>query len=137
MAAYRAGRLLGINPTERTVSRHLRRVMERRDQGCAHPLCGQKRWLHVHHITHWAQGGATVPSNLVCLCSGHHRQLHQGDFTIDGNPEDRTLRFLDRWGTPIEPPDPGPPRRPRPDEPSPPFTPPLGERLNPHWFGWN
>ncbi len=136
VAAYRAGQLIGINPTERTVSRHLRRAIERRDQGCGHPLCMQKRWLHVHHIAHWAHGGSTVPSNLVCLCPGHHRQLHQGDFSIDGNPEGRTMRFLDRWGRPIEPPDPGPPRHLRLDEPCP-FTPPFAERLDPRGFGWN
>ncbi len=136
VAAYRAGQLIGILPTERTVSRHLRRAIERRDQGCSHPLCRQKRWLHVHHITHWAQGGATVPANLLCLCPGHHRQLHQGDFSIEGNPENHTARFLDRWGRPIEPPHPGPPRPLRLCEPSP-FTPPFGERLDPRGFSWN
>lgn len=136
VAAYRAGQLIGITPTERTVSRNLRRVIERRDQGCAHPLCRQTRWLHIHHIVHWAQRGLTIPPNLVCLCPTHHRQLHQGDFTIDGDPEDGTLRFLDKWGSAIGPPDHGPPRPPRPAEPSP-FTPPFGERLDARWFGWN
>lgn len=136
VAAYRAGQLIGITPTERTVSRSLRRVIERRDQGCAHPLCRQTRWLHIHHIVHWAQRGLTIPPNLVCLCPVHHRQLHEGDFSIDGNPEDGTLRFLDKWGSAIGPPDHGPPRPLRLDEPSP-FTPPFGERLDPRWFGWN
>lgn len=136
VAAYQAGQLLGIHPTERTVNRHLRRVIERRDQGCTHPLCTETRWLHIHHIQFWENGGPTIPMNLVCLCPAHHRELHQGDFTIHGNPEDHTLAFHDRWGRPIEPPDLGPPRLPRPDEPSP-FTPPYGERLEARWFTWN
>jgi hypothetical protein len=136
VASYLAGQLIGIHPTERTVNRHLRRAIERRDQGCAHPLCTQARWLHVHHILHWAQRGLTIPSNLVCLCPTHHRQLHHGELTIDGNPEAGTLRFHDAQGRPIEPPDPGPPRQLRPDEPSP-FTPPFGERLEARWFSWN
>lgn len=136
VASYRAGQLIGIHPTERTVNRHLRRAIERRDQGCAHPLCTQTRWLHIHHIVHWAQKGLTIPSNLVCLCPTHHRQLHDGELTIDGNPEARTLRLCDARGRPIEPPDLGPPRQLRLDEPSP-FTPPYGERLDPRWFGWN
>ncbi|MEX2293234.1 MAG: DUF222 domain-containing protein [Acidimicrobiales bacterium] len=136
VAAYRAGELIGITPTDRTVSRNLRRVIERRDQGCAHPLCTQTRWLHIHHIVHWAQRGLTIPPNLVCLCPTHHRELHTGDFTITGNPETGTLRFIDARGSPIEPPDLGSPRLPHPSGPSP-FSPPLGERLDPRWFGWN
>ena len=135
VASYKAGQLIGINPTERTVNRHLRRAIERRDQGCAHPLCTQTRWLHIHHILHWAQRGLTIPSNLCCLCPTHHRQLHDGELTIDGNPEAGTLRFYDARGRPIEPPDLGSPKL-RLDEPSP-FTPPFGERLDPRWFGWN
>jgi len=64
-ATYAAGRLLGIHPTERTVNRHLRRIIERRDQGCTHPLCHQTRWLHIHHIVHWEHGGQTTPVNLT------------------------------------------------------------------------
>ena len=136
IATYAAGRLLGIHPTERTVSRHLRRVIERRDQGCTHPLCHQTRWLHIHHIEHWEHGGETTPVNLTCLCQRHHRALHQGDFTIEGNPEDGTLRFIDARGRPIEPPGVGSPGPLRLAEPSP-FNPPAGERLDPRWFGWN
>jgi hypothetical protein len=136
LASYRAGELLGITPTERTVGRNLRRVIERRDQGCAHPLCRQTRWLHIHHILHWAQRGLTIPSNLVCLCPTHHRQVHHDELSIVGNPEDGTLRFLDTWGHAIGPPDHGPPRPLRLDEPSP-FTPPFGERLEARWFTWN
>jgi len=65
VASYQAGQLLGIHPTDRTVNRALRRVIERRDQGCAHPLCTQTRWLHIHHIVHWAQRGLTIPPNLA------------------------------------------------------------------------
>jgi hypothetical protein len=136
VATYRAGQLVGIHPTERTVSRALRRVIERRDQGCTHPLCTQTRWLHVHHLTHWAEGGLTVPSNVVCLCPVHHRQLHHGELGIDGDPEAGTLRFSDARGRPIEPPERGSPRPLRPIEPSP-YTPPFGERLDARWFGWN
>jgi len=135
-ASYAAGQLIGIHPTDRTVNRHLRRVIERRDQGCAHPLCVQTRWLHIHHIIHWQHRGVTIPANLVCLCQRHHRELHEGDFTIEGNPQDGTLRFRDARGRPIEPPDTGSPGPLRPTEPSP-YTPPYGERLDPRWFSWN
>ena len=134
--AYRNGRLLGITPTDRTPSRKVRRYLERRDQGCSHPLCSQRRWLQAHHLQHWEDGGPTEVWNLLMLCWQHHKALHHGYFTIEGNPEDGTLRFLDRHARPIEPPEGGPPRRRRPVEPSP-FTPPLGERLDARWFTWN
>jgi hypothetical protein len=136
VASYRMGQLIGIHPTERTVSRALRRAIERRDQGCTHPLCTQRGFLHVHHLRHWEDGGATVPANLLCLCPTHHREHHQGEFTIDGSPERGGLRFLNRWGRPIEPPGTGSPDPVRIDEPSP-FQPPYGERLSRHWFAWN
>jgi hypothetical protein len=136
VATYRAGQLIGINPTDRTVNRHQRRVLERRDQACAHPLCTQRRWLHIHHIVHWHHRGLTVPANLVCLCQTHHRQIHTGELRMEGNPEDGSLRFFDARGRPIEPPRQGSADPWSPDEPTR-YTPPSGERLDPRWFGWN
>lgn len=136
IAAYQAGALVGISPVERTVSRPLRLSIERRDQGCAHPMCEQRRWLHIHHIQHWTDGGPTVPSNLVALCSRHHRELHCGEFSLEGNPEDGTLRVLDGWGRPIAPPGFGPPGTARRWGPAG-YTPPLAERLDHRLFGWN
>jgi hypothetical protein len=138
---YQTGQLIGINPSERLANRATRRYLARRDQGCAHPLCDQKLWLHAHHIVHWEEGGPTVPSNLLSLCPFHHRALHLGLIHIEGDPEPGTLRFLDAWGDPIAAPDPDPPGRP-PDCDPPPlvpriFTPPLGERLRAQTFSWN
>lgn len=133
---YAHGRLVGIHPAERTVNRALRRAIERRDQGCAHPLCNRRRGLHVHHLHHWADGGRTRPDNLLCLCERHHRQLHHDLFSITGNPETGTVRFHDTEGRPIEPPDWGSPAPPRAPEPNP-FTPPFAERLDSRNFGWS
>jgi Domain of unknown function (DUF222)/HNH endonuclease len=133
--AYRLGQLIGIHPTQRTPNRAMRRYLARRDQGCTHPLCTQRLWLHAHHIRYWEHGGPTEPHNLVLLCPRHHRALHLGDFSIAGDPEAGTLRFLDRWGHPIEPPPPDPP--PGAGPPPPPYTPPLAERLTADTFAWN
>jgi hypothetical protein len=136
VAMYMDGKLIGITPTVREPSRALRRAIERRDQGCTHPLCNQRRWVQVHHLIHWEDGGPTIPANLICLCPQHHREYHRGDYGIEGNPEDGTLRFHDTWGHTIGPPDHGPPVAQRPDEPGP-FTPPYGERLDTTQFTWN
>jgi Domain of unknown function (DUF222) len=136
---YRLGQLAGIHPTVRQPSRALRRYLARRDQGCTHPLCTQRLWLHAHHLVFWDDGGLTIPANLVLLCPNHHRALHNGEFSIDGNPETGTVRFLDRWGTPIAPPDHPPPGHdPRSGSSRPPpFTPPLAEPLRADTFAWN
>ncbi|HET6952488.1 MAG TPA: DUF222 domain-containing protein [Acidimicrobiales bacterium] len=134
---YRLGQLAGINPAERTPNRATRRYLARRDQGCTHPLCPQRRWLHAHHIVHWADGGPTAPANLLLLCPQHHRALHHGDFAIEGDPEAGTLRFLDRFGRPITPPGLDPPPAPHPDDDPPPYTPPTAEPLRGHSFHWN
>jgi hypothetical protein len=136
VAAWQAGRLLGINPTERTVPRRLRRMIERRDQGCLHPMCNRRRWLHIHHLQHWADGGVTIPANLLCLCTLHHRELHEGLFSIEGDPEVGPLRFFDARGRPIEPPESGSPGPLRLVEPSP-YTQPYGGRLTTGSFNWN
>jgi hypothetical protein len=139
VVASRLGEIVGITPTIRTPNRALRRYLARRDQGCTHPLCTQRLWLHAHHIVFWDDGGETTPANLVLLCPRHHRALHHGEFSIEGDPEAGTLRFLDRFGRPIQPPGLDPPG----DGPAPPgggpppFTPPLAEPLPPDSFTWN
>ncbi len=134
---YRDGKLVGITPSERTPNRRLRRYLEHRDGGCAHPLCDQKRWLHAHHLKHWRDGGLTIPPNLVCLCPRHHRQLHLGELLIDGDPEGGTLRFRDGLGRVISPPGFGaaelPPTAPIRSA----YEPPCHERLDARWFAWS
>lgn len=134
---YRVGQLVGIHPAVRTPSRATRRMLARRDQGCTHPLCSHRRWLHAHHIRHWRDGGLTIPSNLVLLCPHHHRALHLGELTIEGDPEAGTLRFLDRFGRLIAPPGLDPPPSPPPHDGRSPCTPPAGEPLPSHSFSWN
>jgi hypothetical protein len=90
---------------------------------------------------HWANGGLSSTDNLVLLCPFHHRALHAGAFSIEGNPQDGTLRFLDPWDNPIAPPEPNPPGGGRPPDPGGrgplPYTAPLAERLTAGTFTWN
>lgn len=41
--------------------------------------CGEKKWIHLHHIKPQAAGGEHMVENLTTLCSGHHRLLHERD----------------------------------------------------------
>ncbi|MCB0390845.1 MAG: HNH endonuclease, partial [Bdellovibrionales bacterium] len=38
--------------------------------------CNQSTFLEIHHKRPVSQGGANDISNLVLLCSGHHKMLH-------------------------------------------------------------
>jgi hypothetical protein len=79
----RDGRPLSIGRKTRAVSPGLRRALRSRDRTCRFPGCGQHRFLHAHHIHHWAQGGRTDLSNLIQLCTHHHRLVHEGGYSVE------------------------------------------------------
>ena len=79
----RDGRPLSVGRRKRTVPAALRRALRSRDDGCRFPGCGHKRFLHAHHIHHWARGGLTTLDNLIQLCSYHHRLVHEGGFCVE------------------------------------------------------
>lgn len=110
---------VSVGRTMRIVPDRTRRLIEDRDAGCRYPGCPASSFLENHHLVHWSQGGATDADNLVSLCPRHHREHHQGEFTIAGDPSHPTgLEFSTRYGIPIEvrvPPDP-PPRHHRPPD---------------------
>lgn len=80
----------------RAISPSLRRALWIRDRGCRFPSCSNRRYVHGHHIQHWAEGGATTKENLVLLCSFHHRLLHEGGFSI--RRQSGEIQFLDACG---------------------------------------
>ena len=83
-----AGRPVNVGRAFRTVPDRTRIVVEERDRGCRVPGCDRRRWLHVHHIAHWEDGGATDTANLLALCQFHHRLHHRGGLGIEGNADD-------------------------------------------------
>jgi 5-methylcytosine-specific restriction endonuclease McrA len=92
----RNGRTVRVGRKTRTVQPALRRALSDRDRRCRFPGCEARRFLHAHHIEHWARGGTTNLENLVLLCSRHHRLVHEGGYGID-----RRLRFYDPRGRPV------------------------------------
>jgi hypothetical protein len=79
----RDGRPLSVGRRTRSVPPALRRALQSRDRCCRFPGCTQRRFLHAHHIEHWAHGGATELANLVHLCRFHHRLVHEGGYTLE------------------------------------------------------
>jgi hypothetical protein len=106
----RDGLPVSVGRSRRTVPPALRRLLEARDQStCCFPGCESRRHLEAHHREHWAQGGETSLENLVLLCYQHHRLVHEGGYTVEGDPA-RGLRFRNRYGVvwPLAPPRPPP-----------------------------
>jgi len=79
----RDGRPLSVGRKSRSVPPALRRALQSRDRACRFPGCRHRRFLHAHHIDHWARGGRTDLSNLIHLCSRHHRLLHEGGYRVE------------------------------------------------------
>jgi hypothetical protein len=96
----RDGRPLSIGRKTRALSPALKRALRSRDRTCRFPGCGQQRFLHAHHIRHWAQGGRTDLSNLIQLCSHHHRLVHEGGYSVERRGEGR-VRFHRPDGQPV------------------------------------
>jgi len=105
------GRPVSVGRAFRSVPERTRMVIEDRDRGCRVPGCDRSRWLHVHHIVHWEDGGASDTPNLLALCSRHHRLHHLGHLGITGDADDpdgvlftdHRGRKLDACGRPVPP----------------------------------
>ena len=79
--------IIGVGRNTRTVPGWLRRLVYYRDGNrCRFPGCGNTRWLQVHHIRHWSQGGKTDLDNLIVLCGHHHRFVHEHHWHITTSP---------------------------------------------------
>ena len=57
------GSTVGIGRAARTVPPWLARRVRHRAQGCRFPGCERSRWVHLHHLIHWAAGGPTDLGN--------------------------------------------------------------------------
>ena len=132
------GRPVSVGRAFRTVPERTRIVIEERDRGCRVPGCDRSRWLHIHHIKHWEDGGTTDTHNLIALCHRHHRFHHVGTLGIEGNADDPDgIHFTDERGRTLDPS--GRPVAPGPDLgiPAGAWSHPTGERLDPHWVHFN
>ncbi len=94
---------VSVGRSMRIVPRRTRALVEDRDLGCRFPGCTTTRFLENHHLTHWADGGASDIESVLSLCPRHHREHHQGHFTIEGTPTTPDgLTFRGRYGFAIQ-----------------------------------
>ena len=93
------GEVLNVGRRTRKISAGLRRALRERDGGCRFPGCTNHRWVDGHHLQHWVDGGTTELDNLVLLCRGHHRAVHEGGFGLERESGSGELVFRSRSGT--------------------------------------
>ncbi|CAN5734909.1 HNH endonuclease signature motif containing protein [soil metagenome] len=125
---------LSVGREQRTAPEATRRVIEHRDGGCRVPGCDRTKWLHIHHVTHWQDGGRTDTTNLIALCQPHHRAHHQGRLGITGADADHPdgITFTDSKGRPLT--NRAPPAPPGDPPTVHPYRHPTGEPWDGHWL---
>jgi len=85
------GQPLNIGRKTRIIPTAIQRALRARDNNsCSFPGCGNRRFLHSHHVEHWSNGGETSLDNLMLLCTRHHTLVHEGGFSISKD-------YLDNW----------------------------------------
>ncbi|MDQ4097520.1 MAG: HNH endonuclease [Actinomycetota bacterium] len=94
------GTPLGVGRARRNPPAWLVRQVRRRDGSCRFPGCERQRWGHCHHVRHWTDLGPTDLSNLLWLCPFHHRLVHEGGWSIRGDPAGEVL-FVRPNGRPL------------------------------------
>lgn len=139
------GRSVSVGRAFRTVPDRTRTVVEERDRGCRVPGCDRSRWLHIHHVRHWEDGGGSDTPNLIALCNRHHRLHHLGRLGISGDADDpdgivftdeRGLRLENR-GRPVPPGQRVALAARRLDIPIGAWSHPTGERFDPQWVNFS
>jgi hypothetical protein len=131
----RDGKPFSVGLAQRIVPDRTRRIIEKRDRGCRVPGCNADRFVEIHHIIHWQDGGPTDTWNLISVCPQHHKMHHDGLLGIDGNADEFDgVTFTDADGTVIT----GSSKpAPAADIPTPAATyiPPLNGRFDWNWIG--
>jgi hypothetical protein len=91
MTETKNGEPLSIGRKSRVVPKGIERAVRARDKNtCRFPGCCNQRFVDIHHIEHWTNGGETAVEQLMLLCSKHHTLVHEGGFRIQKD-------FLGNW----------------------------------------
>ena len=81
------GDVVGIGRASHDPPPWLRRQVLKRDgHECAFPGCDMRRYLHLHHIEWWHEGGHTNLDNLITLCHFHHKLVHEYGWRVRLEP---------------------------------------------------
>jgi Domain of unknown function (DUF222) len=93
---------LDLGRATRTFTPDQYRAIMIRDGGCRIPDCDAgPEDCQAHHTDYWENGGRTdlAVGLAVCRGAGHHRMIHEGGWTISGDPNGE-ITFHDPDGNP-------------------------------------
>jgi 5-methylcytosine-specific restriction endonuclease McrA len=100
----------GAHPSPRatqSIPPALRRAVLTRDRHrCRVPGCTHATFVDVHHVQPRSEGDQNEASNLLVLCSAHHRATHRGELLIRREAEGAfNFRHADgaAYGSPMAP----------------------------------
>jgi len=86
------GVVLEVGRSSRLASRYQRLALGAMYTHCAIPHCHVSiNRCQPHHIRYWRNNGRTDMNNLVPLCSTHHRNVHESQWTLRLDPLTREL----------------------------------------------
>jgi Domain of unknown function (DUF222) len=71
------GDVVGVGRMSREPSAWLRRQVRYRDREYRFPGRGARRYTQPHYLVWWRHGGKTELSNLLIICSFHHKLVHE------------------------------------------------------------
>lgn len=87
----------------RSIPKSVKRHVAHRDGFmCRVPGCRATANIDCHHIEFFMNGGEAVPSNLLCLCEGHHLAVHTGTLVIKGDAINPTFTWSKQSSYKIE-----------------------------------
>jgi hypothetical protein len=75
----------------REPSAAMMRQLRYRDRECRFPGCGSRRFTQAHHIVWRRHGGRTELSNLVLVCSFHHKLVHEYSWRLERMPNGEVI----------------------------------------------
>lgn len=79
--------VLDIGRAARSFTTATRRAAWLRDGGrCTYPRCSRPP-RELHHVVHWANGGASNLDNAAWLCTFHHWLVHEGRWSLRRDPD--------------------------------------------------
>lgn len=86
--ADQTGAILNFGRGRRTASPPQFLALVARDRGCRAPRCDRPpQWCEAHHLREFAaRGGLTNLDEMALLCHHHHHLLHEGGWTMSGDP---------------------------------------------------
>lgn len=92
----RHGQVLNVGRASRLATdKQVKALMAMWGGQCAMPGCIHRRFMEIHHIREWADGGMTDLDNLLPLCSGCHSLVTDGYVKIQRDRHNIVFDFRD------------------------------------------